>query len=200
MATIEQSPVQLGMSLEDYIQRCEDEGRFELWRGERIAMTPTVLGSIYFTNQLADLLKNYAKAHQLGVVLIETTFILPSVDQPNWVSNARVPDILFVSQERFSDYLRTHPEWRTRPLSLVPELVVEVLSPTDRATAVNRKVALYLEDGVQRVWVVDPTNETVVVYAPDTRQFTQLAAADMLMGAPVLPGFQIRVGDIFAAE
>lgn len=80
-------------------------------------------------------------------------------------------------------------------LRVAPDLVLEVVSPGDIADEVEHKVSLYLRAGVPIVWVVYPNDRTVYVHtAPGTRRLTE---DDTLDGGEVLPGFAVRVGELF---
>jgi Uma2 family endonuclease len=80
---------------------------------------------------------------------------------------------------------------------LSPDLVVEVYSPSNTKREMARKRAEYFRGGVIRVWEIDPLARWVRVFtAPET--FTELTAADTLTGDPVLPGFTLRLADLFA--
>ena len=77
-----------------------------------------------------------------------------------------------------------------------PDLVVEVISPSDRLTEVADKVAEWLAAGTRMVVVVNPRNRTVQAH---TREgVTELTEADTLDGGDVVPGWQMPVADIFA--
>jgi hypothetical protein len=73
---------------------------------------------------------------------------------------------------------------------------VEVLSPTDRASDVLSKVAMYQEAGVPLIWLVDPEAQTVTVLAANQAPVT-LHPGDTLGGGNVLPDLQVAVADIF---
>jgi Uma2 family endonuclease len=77
-----------------------------------------------------------------------------------------------------------------------PRLIVEVLSPSDRADRIIHKITDYLRNGVELVWLIDPEARTVTVYRPDTgpRVYTE---KEELSGDDVLPGFRCRVADFF---
>ena len=77
-----------------------------------------------------------------------------------------------------------------------PVLAVEILSPSDTHEDVVEKVQLYLEVGVAVVWIVDPDLRHVTVYRPGKDQVLFAASQD-LIGDPELPGFRVRVADIF---
>ena len=79
---------------------------------------------------------------------------------------------------------------------VVPELVVEVASPSETRAAVQEKAAMWLSFGVVLVWVAHPDDRTVDVYRPDSPVVT-LTENDNLIGDPVLPGFTLPVRQVF---
>jgi len=78
----------------------------------------------------------------------------------------------------------------------VPNLVVEVVSPSDAWSDVKEKVRQWLAHGVALVWVADPRTCTVEVYAPG-RAAIELSEKDEIDGGSVLPGFRCAVHDLF---
>lgn len=79
----------------------------------------------------------------------------------------------------------------------VPSLVVEILSPHDRPSRINRRVGQYLRRGIPMVWLVDPDDRVVSVYRPN--EFPKvLDDTDELTGNGVLPDFRCPVRDLFA--
>lgn len=79
---------------------------------------------------------------------------------------------------------------------LAPDLVVEVVSPNDRASEIQAKVGEWLRAGSRLVWVLYPTTRTAMVYQVGGA-VQLLHAEDTLTGDPVLPGFACRLGDVF---
>ena len=101
------------------------------------------------------------------------------------------PDVSFVSYER----LPRGP--LPRELSeIVPELVVEVKSPSDSWSYVFGKMGDYLRGGVSVVVILDPESQTGSVYRANANQMT-LGIDDKLTIPEILPGFEVRVGDLF---
>jgi len=129
----------------------------------------------------------------LGEAYFEAAFVLTY--QSDWVTGSRVPDILFVHAERLAAYIAAHPNWEDMPLVLVPDLAVEVISTNDHYSDVDAKVDLYLDDGVETVWVVDPKQKTVTVRGRD--YYKKLKVGDVLTGGNVIPGFELAVEKIF---
>ena len=105
--------------------------------------------------------------------------------------NVRSPDGCFVSTEKL-------PGGRS-PVdygALVPDLVVEVLSPHDSLSDVAAKVAEYLSCGVPIVWIADPERATVTSHR-STSDVVEHGGDDLLTAEPVLPGFSCCVSDLF---
>lgn len=75
-------------------------------------------------------------------------------------------------------------------------LAIEVVSPTDRPKDIASKVLTYTQNGI-RVWVVDPSEESVTIFAANERPIT-LRPGDVLTGDPLLPGLNLPVKDIFS--
>lgn len=101
-----------------------------------------------------------------------------------------IPDVAFVSKAR-----QEQPSEQAYS-DIPPDLVVEVLSPSNTPHELRVKVANYLAAGVT-VWMVDPEREVVEVYAPG-QPVRKVAADGVLEGGDVLPGFRLSVEDIFA--
>jgi Uma2 family endonuclease len=80
---------------------------------------------------------------------------------------------------------------------LAPDLAVEILSPSNKAIEILDKVEDYLESGTRLVWVVEPRRRSVTVYR-SRNEIRLLRENEELDGADVLPGFSIRVSDIFS--
>jgi Uma2 family endonuclease len=102
------------------------------------------------------------------------------------------PDASFIRAER----LPAGEAFR-RPVQIPPDLVVEVVSPHDRADEIDEKIALYQAFGVPLIWVFWPRRRAVWVYAVGA-QPREIGENDDLDGGDVLPGFRLRVGDVFA--
>ena len=79
--------------------------------------------------------------------------------------------------------------------SVPPDLVVEVVSSRDTWPAVERKVAQWLEAGVQEVWVADPSRATVTVRRPDHHH--RVLGRDDTLTTPLLPELAIPLARVF---
>jgi len=100
-------------------------------------------------------------------------------------------DVAYVSPE-----LKTATPKGSKVVEGVPILAVEILSPSDTHSDVTEKVQEYLDVGVAQVWVVDPDFETVSVYRPHAEPLS-FNKKQELVGEPELPGFRVRVAELF---
>jgi Uma2 family endonuclease len=175
------------------------EAPFEWIDGKVIPVTPTVFGSGEVARLLSKHLHAYSATIQDIFIYMDTTFVIPNTDSAQWVTGSRIPDVMVYSPSRITDYRKTHPNWRETPLMLIPELVVEIVSPTDRLAKVWRKVSVYLDDGVQTVWVITPQREQVTVFTQTQAPIT-LDKSAVLEGGSVLPNFTLAIHTLFEGE
>ena len=105
----------------------------------------------------------------------------------------REPDVAFISADRL-------PLNADIPgyLEVVPDLVAEIISPSDRPAQIHDKTRMWLSYGVRIVWEIHPERREVQVHQLGQPP-TVLGEDDTLDGGDVLPGFSLPVRDIFAA-
>ena len=84
---------------------------------------------------------------------------------------------------------------RANAWPVVPDFVVEVVSPTDVFTDLLEKVEEYLTAGVRMVWLVDPLRRIAQIHT-GMDAVRQVAQAGTLDGGDVLPGFAVRLGPL----
>jgi len=133
--------------------------------------------------RLCHWLTAYTMPRKLGHVLTAETGFLLARD-PDTV---RVPDVSF---------LRAGRAIAQGFVEGAPELVVEIVSPSDRRTAVADKVLEWIEAGASAVWVVSPRARTVTVH--EGAQARILEESDTLDGGSVVPGFTLDLGELFS--
>ena len=103
----------------------------------------------------------------------------------------REPDIFFVSAEKLPLDAKVQGY-----LEVVPELVVEIVSPSDSPTEVDEKIRMWLDLGVSMALVVRPATQTIILHRPGAPAVT-LTGEDVLDGGDVLPGFRLPLREIF---
>ena len=168
------------------LPRCEF--RYELVNGELKKTSPAGQKHGRITIRLSAPLAKYVRDSQLGEVYAAGTgFKLKS--NPDTV---RAADISFVQRKKLEISGETESFW-----SGAPDLAVEVNSPSDIVFEVEKKVMEWLEFGSRMVWVVGSKLHTVTLYRSLT-DILVLTEKDTLDGGDVVPGFQIRISEIFS--
>ena len=163
-------------------------GHHELVRGELRPLSPAGFGHGSVSMNLSAPLHQFVRARKLGIVVAAETGFIISRD-PDTV---RAPDAAFVRQERIPASGVPAKFWIGPP-----DLAVETMSPNDTVFEVDEKVREWLAAGTRLVWILNPRQQTVTVYLPDSTAKI-LAAGDVLSGADVVPGFVIAVAELFA--
>ena len=167
-----------------------DGHRFDLVDGHLVERNVGAESS-WIALQINRYMGNYAETSQHGLVLGPDCGYQIFPDDPNRV---RFPDGSFIRSGRLpNDVLpRGH-------IRIVPDLVLEVVSPNDLAWEVDMKVTEYLQAGVPLVWVFYPDTRTVSVYRAGGKA-ARLGVGETLYDAEVLPGFTCPVADVFLRQ
>jgi Uma2 family endonuclease len=167
-----------------------DDHHYELLNGRIVMNPPAGWPHGRLDRKLGTLLGNFVDPRGLGEVLGSSQgFILPSGEVVE-------PDVSFVSTARW----KAGPEPEVGEfLQVVPDLVVEILSPSTSARDRGEKRGIYARNGVGEYWLVDPRARTVTVLslAGDRFQEAAPAATEGKVESKVLPGFTVNVRDLF---
>ena len=138
---------------------------------------------------ISTILGTFVTAHQLGVCGSASTTLRMLG------GNIRLPDINFFA---WND-LPSGQLPKSKVPKLSPTLAVEVLSESNTPAEMKRKRGEYFESGTKLVWQFDPAARTVEVFTPDGPDTPmRLTAADTLDGGSVLPGFSVKLVEIFS--
>lgn len=175
------------MTADELLQLPPDGHRYELVEGELKVMTPAGPRHGRIAMRLGSLIEQYVRQHDLGVVYAaETGFQLR--EDPDTV---RAADAAFVAKSHIPPEGEPEGYW-----PIAPDLVVEVISPSDSASALQSKVADWLRAGCRLVWVVYPDTQTVAEHRSLT-EVRMLTGGQALEGGDVLPGFACGLSEIF---
>lgn len=184
------------MTLEEFNERQGTEGPFEILDGEVVPKMPNVARHTLTMRTLYRALLPYDLNGSL-VVFLEATFVL--LVETHWVKGSRIPDLMAYDPARLQAYYESMPNWEDMPFAIIPDLVIEVVSPTDKYSDIDARVTRYLEDGVKLIWVVDPQTRKAVVHPGGGEQPVHLAIGDSLTGGSVIPDFVLPLADLFAS-
>lgn len=179
------------MTAEDLLALPDVPGkRLELVRGELVEMpgATALHGDIVWV--ITSLLKAFVRLHKLGRVYGDAVSYIVARD-PDIV---RIPDVSFIARERVPAEGVPDTYW-----PFAPDLAVEVVSAGDRRQKIYAKVQDYLASGTRMVWVAWPSTRTVIAHGADGA-VRRYGPDDELDGGDVLPGFRVRVADLFVID
>jgi Uma2 family endonuclease len=166
-----------------------DDVLYEVVDSKIRELPPTGVRENLVAATLMRLLAPFAWNQGLGPVIAETLFLL--VPPPRDLQ--RRPDVAYVSFDRWP---RSKDAESTAAWEVVPNLAIEIVSPTNGANEIVEKIEDYFHAGVEGVWVLYPTVQKVYVYdAPAAVQI--LNREQVLEGGRLLPGFRLSLAEVF---
>jgi Uma2 family endonuclease len=171
----------------DLIRMKDDGWRYELIRGELRRMAPAGMEHGEIGMNVGISLGNWVLPRGLGRVYnADTGYFLSHTPE-----TVVAPDASFVRADRLPPRAE-----RKGYSAVVPDLAVEIVSPSDTRPEVDEKVALYMAAGVPLLWVAYPKRRVVRVHRPG-QEPVELGEGEVLDGEDVLPGFRLPVVDVF---
>jgi Uma2 family endonuclease len=171
----------------EFLEQPENKNRkFELMNGVIVEyMSPGFAHGVIVLD-IGAFVRVFVRQNDLGEVAVEVDHYLP----PDKF-NTRRPDVEFISKVRLAAF---DP---SEYVPLMPDLAVEVKSPSNTPDELRQKAAYYLQNGARMVWLVFPDIQTVFVYTVDNPAGNKFGIEDILDGGDVLPGFTLPVATIF---
>lgn len=176
------------------VPEAELPDHYEVVNGLVVEIAPMSVFASEIANRLRDHLSAYALRTDTGRTRMDMLFRIPLAEDK---TRNREPDLAFIKFDRWPRD-RALP-YRGNPIDVVPNVALEVVSPSDFAEDVLAKAYEYLRAGVELVWVIYPRQRQLFAYtAPNAppRLFTD---ADALDGGAVLPGLSVPMAELFPA-
>jgi Uma2 family endonuclease len=168
----------------------ESDLLYEIVDGQIVEKEPMGAYEFLVGSFLNTCLDGFARTSDCGRSVSEMLFDLGAG------LSQRRPDVAYVSYDRWPRQRRVP---RTQAWAVVPELAVEVISPSNTFEEVVNKVHEYFRAGVQHVWVIAPPQRQVYVYQSPSH-IRVLNVQDELTGDPFLPGFRLKLSELFDVE
>ena len=183
----------------EQLQTEHPDWQMELVDGSIIVMGPSDYQSDEIGTRFSTFLNNWVMPRRLGRVTGSSAgFILPNTQEEDGNNgsseprNLRAPDVSFVKADRLKKTKRDF-------VKLVPDLMVEVKSKTDRVKPLVEKIELFLQLGAQVGILVDPDKLTLTVYRLNQTPVV-LKDKDILSIPELLPGWELAVSDLWPPE
>ena len=132
-------------------------------------------------------LNQYVRANKLGRVFESRTTFKFKGKKPN-----RQPDVAFVATNRLPT------NWR-QEADFAPDFAAEVVSKNDKAFEIEAKAKQYQKSKVRLIWIIHPYSKTIYIYRLATGLVPQVIGPNKeLDGEDVVPGFKLKVNELFA--
>ncbi|MDH3599102.1 MAG: Uma2 family endonuclease [Candidatus Tectomicrobia bacterium] len=176
------------VSERERVRAAQDDSLYEIINGQRVDLLPMGAYATWLASRLHSRLSPYTEDKGLGTTVTEMLFVLDAERDLR-----RRPDVAFVSTNRWP-LDRELP--RTGDWVVVPDLAVEVISPTDVFKDVLAKLREYFQYGVQVVWVIAPEEQQVYVY-DEPAHVRILTVQDEVIGDEVVSGFRLPLAQLF---
>lgn len=183
-------PPQGAWTYADYTRLPNDGWKYEVIRGELyMAPAPRPIHQLIVV-RISAALENFVQQSDLGAVYVAPI----DVTLPGTLGDPVQPDVLFIRADRLEIVGETRIEG-------APDLVVEVLSPSNWADDRRIKYEIYAEAGIPEYWIVDPRQRTVEVFVLSSGVYDLLGRfeAGETVSSQILDGFNAPVAAILPA-
>ncbi len=182
-----------GMTEEQFFQFCQENDSISFERNEKgdiILMEPTGSKTGWFNINIGTDLTNWNRQTMLGFVFDSSAgFTLPN-------QAVRAADASFIKKERWE---KISKEDQKRFAHICPDFVVELLSESDQEWALQNKMNEWMDNGCRLAWMINPIKKETTIYRGNG-ETEKKAFPDALNGEDVLPGFTLKLPEIFTGE
>jgi Uma2 family endonuclease len=179
------------LTYEDYMCGREEMRRYDILDGVKVYMPNPTINHQRTLRRVASVLERYEETSRRGVAIVAPCDVLMRRNP----LRIRQPDVLFISSERLGNRSLDDPA----PLSPAPELVVEILSPSDTIRVLEGKLADYVIVDVKECWVVRRGERTVEVLrlAKEGIDSVAVYAEGETVQSLAFPDLMLDVSEIF---
>ena len=178
---------------EGYLNLPDDLTHYEIIDGEVIPLASPTIKHQIVSRELFRRLDTQITAKRLGEILYAPLdFVIRRAPV-----RTRQPDLFFLSRERLHDWAHLQDQPR---LEFAPDLVIEILSPSDTYTYWSEKLQDYFVLGVPEVWLVDVDKRAIEVQVREAGGYRSLGwfAGEQAVASQVLAGLELKPAEVFA--
>ena len=180
MAVARTAQVEGLLTIEDLEKMPDDCLHRELIEGELIELPPPKIGHSRVSRYIFLILNKFVTAQALGIVFFEAGYLIRA-NRRTWIQ----PDVSFMRPGR-TDLIKSD-EYAMG----APDLVVEVISPSETARTVHLKTSILLSAGTEEVWNVYPDTRTIEIHSAGNA--VRVLHEDDEITSPLFPGWSARV-------
>jgi Uma2 family endonuclease len=180
------------LTYEEYMAEPRVEGRYDIIDGVRVEMPGASWFHQRIVIKLVMLLFAFEKAAKRGRVLTAPFDVIVRTGP----LRTRQPDVFFITNERLEEAGGVPVDG---PLPIGPELIIEVLSPSETPRTLRAKLEDFASVGVREAWLVGPESETVQVFrlTPERIEIAAVYIYGQTLTSEAIPDLAIALADIF---
>jgi Uma2 family endonuclease len=172
------------MTVEEFARmKTADTEDYELVEGELVLLASGTPKHSIIRDNLARIFHGYFRKKPGGLAISET-------DCRIFPETIRRPDVAVFLEEKAQRI-----DQNKYPVPFPPDIAVEILSPSEAAMDLNRKVNEYLKAGCLEVWVIDHLSDEMFIHTDSSS--VRLVRGDETVETPLLPGLSVRLRDLF---
>jgi len=178
---------------EGYLNLPDDLTHYEIIDGEVKPLASPRLKHQAIVKRLLRLIDPFAQSKRLGELLTAPfDFVIRRAPV-----RTRQPDLFFLSRERLHDWAQLQDQPR---LEVAPDLIIEILSPSDTYTYWSEKLQDYHTLGVPEVWLVDVDKRAIEVLLREEWGYRTLGwfSGEQAVASQVLAGLELKPAEVFA--
>jgi Uma2 family endonuclease len=193
ITTAQPTTERLIVDWEGYLSLPDDLTHYEIIDGEVIPLASPTLKHQMVSRELFKRLDALTTARKLGQILYAPfDFVVRRAPV-----RTRQPDLFFLSRERLHDWAQLQEQPR---LEFAPDLVIEILSPSETYTYWSEKLQDYYALGVPEVWLVDIDKRAIEVQVREANGYRSLGwfAGEQMVPSQVLAGLELKPAEVFA--
>ncbi len=181
------------LTYDDYLALPETVQRYEVIDGKLMMEPAPLFGHQWHSRKIFQPMANYVDKNLLGLVVYAPVDIMIS----RTPLRTRQPDVIYISCERIAQLGLDNME-ELPFLDIAPDLVVEIVSPSESQQNVSDKLADYQRMGVDECWLVRSREGTieVVQFIADSSRTVERFSNSARVQSHVLPGWQPVVNDL----
>jgi Uma2 family endonuclease len=193
ITTAQPTTERLIVDWEGYLSLPDDLTHYEIIDGEVIPLASPTLKHQMVSRELFKRLDALTTARKLGQILYAPfDFVVRRAPV-----RTRQPDLFFLSRDRLHDWAQLQEQPR---LEFAPDLVIEILSPSETYTYWSEKLQDYYALGVPEVWLVDIDKRAIEVQVREAGGYRSLGwfAGEQMVPSQVLAGLELKPAEVFA--
>jgi Uma2 family endonuclease len=178
---------------EGYLNLPDDLTHYEIIDGEVIPLASPTLKHQVILKRLLQQIDRFVLPKRLGELLTAPfDFVVRRAPV-----RTRQPDLFFLSRERLQDWAQLQEQPR---LEFAPDLVIEILSPSETYTYWSEKLQDYYALGVPEVWLVDIDKRAIEVQVREAGGYRSLGwfSGEQAVASQVLAGLELKPAEVFA--